>query len=435
MLLLLVSVSSVFVGSSADVSYENLCYGRSLNFPFDYAPPVFHGMLFFTPSNGGPRKLMMNNAEAKDPRLKVNYGSVRLTDLTERDEGTFSISLDGDRLYSIVKLTIADCATQINRHYGDMYESNIPRKAQFLEFTPLGNLDTSEVLWNRSYPQTNKGGRVQVKRNMWEIYNLNQADNGYYNFRGSDNTLLSRIQLLIQEHYRHFDAKVKKLLYIKYPVDYAWTWLAFTPEGKTVNEILMDGQDVESGRLLRPGRFNGRIELLQNGLEINPVESTDSGTFSFRDQHGNLVFTVKVEVMSEFIPASVYVPIIAVIIIVVIVCCCYVRYRLRDTNPSASYSAAPPTSAFSNQSTEPTATSLGPTVYSPVNIHMSSPKPEAAVQGDQGEPSAPSVGSDWLSSGPEPKFDVKGLTFPSAGPLSSESTFSDVYTSDKLNFL
>lgn len=46
--------------------------------------------------------------------------------------------------------------------------------------------------------------------------------------------------------------------------------------------------------------------------------------------------------------------------------------------------------------------------------------------------SAPTV-SFPLDSGSEPRFEVKGLNFDS--PLSLNSGQSDVYTSDKLNFL
>lgn len=42
--------------------------------------------------------------------------------------------------------------------------------------------------------------------------------------------------------------------------------------------------------------FTGRILVVHNGIEIDPVESTDSGTFEFRDSQGNLAQTVHVEV-------------------------------------------------------------------------------------------------------------------------------------------
>ncbi|GLD53612.1 uncharacterized protein AKAME5_002835900 [Lates japonicus] len=152
------------------------------------------------------------------------------------------------------------------------------------------------------------------------------------------------------------------------------------------------------------------------------------------------------------------------IILVVIICCCCVRKccckkssskrnesapqtaatpaaYYHDTNQPAGTSYSPAPSTFSYQprnppvSTGPTTTSTGPSVHNPVNIHVTSPQPQVAVSGDQGAAPAPSIGSDMFSSDYEPKFDLKGPRFPSAPPLSSDSTFCDVYTSDKLNFL
>lgn len=60
---------------------------------------------------------------------------------------------------------------------------------------------------------------------------------------------------------------------------------------------------------------------------------------------------------------------------------------------------------------------------------------QASAPGGQGATPAPSLGSDCLTSDPDTKFELKGLTLPSPPPLGSDSGFSDVYTSDKLNFL
>lgn len=50
-------------GSSTGIKYEEVCYGRYLSFPFDYTPPRYNGPLYFTPSNGGSRKLLMDKGE------------------------------------------------------------------------------------------------------------------------------------------------------------------------------------------------------------------------------------------------------------------------------------------------------------------------------------------------------------------------------------
>lgn len=44
--------------------------------------------------------------QAKVPRLKVSYASVRLTDLRETDEGTYSVSFREGRSRDIVKLKV-----------------------------------------------------------------------------------------------------------------------------------------------------------------------------------------------------------------------------------------------------------------------------------------------------------------------------------------
>lgn len=79
-----------------------------------------------------------------------------------------------------------------------MYSLNVPRQAEYLEFTPLHSVDQTKVLWNRTNPQTYKGGRVKVKWNIAEITTLTKADSGHYNLRKKDNTLLSRKLLTVE---------------------------------------------------------------------------------------------------------------------------------------------------------------------------------------------------------------------------------------------
>lgn len=54
---------------------------------------------------------------------------------------------------------------------------------------------------------------------------------------------------------------------------------------------------MQTGRLLTEDGwsslpFTGRMLDMRNGLEINPVEITDSGTFEFIDPQGDLAQTV-----------------------------------------------------------------------------------------------------------------------------------------------
>ncbi|KAK9518035.1 hypothetical protein VZT92_023363 [Zoarces viviparus] len=463
MLLLYATVAWVsFGGSSSDVTPEQKCYGSSVTLPFSYTPPLFNGQLYFTPAKGGYRKLLMDKGEAKHPRLKVQIGSVRFTDLTERDEGTFSISYNNDGRYDVVKLTIRDCANKVLHFYGETYSTTVPRKAEFLEFIPLHGVDQLKVLWNRTDPQTNTGGRGRFKRNVWEIRNLNGADMGHYNIREKDNTLLSRILLEVREFQRDYITKVNERLLILTPQSVTpWT-VTFTPEGGKKKQSLMHEGGLFTDFDL--GTFSRRMVAVHNGIQIDPVESTDSGTFEFRDQQGYLVQTVQVSVNPEELATFVYVGIAVGIVFAVIVCCCCVRKccckkssskraesapqtaatpaaYYRNTNPPVApgYSAAPALGHSSHYSRnavvsrERTTISLEPSRYNSINVDVNYPHPEVAPLGGQGVDPAPLLGSDCLSSEPGPRFELKGVH--SAPPLSSGSTFCDVYTSDKLNFL
>ncbi|XP_044220676.1 uncharacterized protein LOC122991107 [Thunnus albacares] len=459
----------LLIEGSDDVIETEVCYGRNVYIPFDYVPTFYPERMYFTPSKGGSRKIIMENGEAKDPRLRVSRTSLTLTDLTERDDGTFSVSFSIGRIFDILKVKILECAEKVKRSYNGRYSHNVPREAEFLEFTPIFRLDQSRVLWNRTDPQTNTGGRGHVKHNVWEISKLTQADNGFYNFRKKDKTLKSRIRLIVQEHKTYYDAKVNEDLYITYPVAFTPWNMAFTPKGKKKSIMLMRAGNLveEDDSMSESLNLIGRLKEVNEGIEIYPVESTDSGAFEFRDQEGNLVLVVQVKVEDDFPPAFVYVALIAGIILVIGCCCCLKKrcckkssakrestpqtaaapaayYHGRNQPEGPSYSAAPPHPAYSHQpynalgTQEPTrepTTSLGPLAYNPVDIHVNPTQPEVAVPGGQGAAPTFSLGSDCLSSDSGPMFELKGVNFPSAPPLSSNSDYNDVYTSDKLNFL
>ncbi|XP_035505411.2 uncharacterized protein LOC118319260 isoform X2 [Scophthalmus maximus] len=416
--------------ASADIEHESLCYGSTFNLPVRFTPSDFRGQLYFTPSMGGSRKLLINDGEAKDPRLNISLGSVRLTDLTERDNGTFSISFGDESTNDIITLTIDDCAEKITKYYGDIYGSTLPKGTEFVEFTTLHLRDQPQVVWNGTNLQEN--GKIRMFFSYLEIFRVTQADNGYYNFRKKDNTLLSRILLIVQENNRRSEVWVKERLSIQYPMfDVKWT-VTFTPKGKMETQTWIEGNRLVTGDL------SGRIWLVHNGIDID-VESTDSGTLEFRDRQGNLALTVEVNVIAEETdPTFIYVaPALVIIFVVVVGCCCVkkfcfkkrsssnepapqtaaapaVYYHFQDTNPS--YSAAPTTSALLSQPMTPPVSSEhsnGPSVAAPTL----------------------SVGSEPQSSDPEPTFELKGVTFPAAPLLSSDSTLCDTYTSDKLDFL
>ncbi|XP_059202103.1 uncharacterized protein LOC131981704 [Centropristis striata] len=458
MLLFCVTVSCVLFGSASGHTNEEKCYGSSMIFPMSYSPPSFKGRMYFTPSSGGPRKLIMDNGELKDPRLAISYLSAELKHLTERDQGTFSVMLSNGFETDVIRLKISDCSKRVTEYYGATYSSDVPSDAEFLEFTLLYSKDQPKVLWNRTDPQTNRGRRVQVARSgrSWEINDLTQADNGYYSFRAKDYNLLIRTRLEVKEHASHYNAKMDEEIFIENLFGGSLWTVYFTRED---DQGYFFGPLIEKGRLQNRSTFKKRLQIYDDGITIDPVRHGDSGTFEFRDQQGNLAQIVKLVVEEEKVPTGEIIGIAFGSVFAMIVCCCCVRkccckkssskrdestppvFNHDSTQPAVpSYSAAPaphhsyqPMNSF--VPTEPTTTSLEPSVHNPVNIHVNPPQPEVVPLRGQTTDPAPTLGSDCLSSDPGPQFELKGLTFLTGSPLSSESTSTDVYTSDKLHFL
>ncbi|XP_069577453.1 uncharacterized protein [Brachyistius frenatus] len=451
MFLVLVSVSTLFFGSSAGVE---VCYGRDARIATVYTPPFYKGPLYFTPTGSGSRKIVAEDGKTKDPRLDISYGSLNLKDVTEKDNGSFFIIFDGEHPHEITNLRVLDCAQKIGRSYGTSFDYSIAKQAEFLEFMPLYSQDQIKILWNRTDPQTNIGSRVRVKKNFLKISELTQRDNGYYNFREKDNTMESRLHLVVEENTIDYYKKVDEHLYINFPSSKGTWTVTFMPlEERIPKTVLKAGQLV-----LKDNWFFERIKVGSSGLEIGPLESSDSGTFEVTDQDGNRGLTVNLAMRHDYI--SYYLPVIAGISIFGLLCYCFYKKKCckrdklapqtaappsvyyHDVNQpiGPSYTATQPPSSFSYQPMnppvfkEPTTTSLDPPVYHPVNVQVNPSRPEVAHQGGQGSAPAPSVGADFLSSGADPQFQLKGFAFAS-DPLSSDSTFCHVYNSDKLNFL
>ncbi|KAI9538963.1 hypothetical protein NQZ68_009040 [Dissostichus eleginoides] len=410
--------------------------------------------MFFTPSNGGSRKLVMDKGESKDPRLKIDLTSVQFKDLTVRDEGTFSVSKDGNTVQDIIHLEVIDCNDKVTKNYRGSYSFDIRRQAEYLEFIPLQSVDLPKVLWNRSDPATNTGGRGQLKYGTWEIKNLNQDDMGRYHTIGKDKALLGWVSLEVTATKDNYKIQEQKSLLMSYPFsDTSWT-VTFKAEGEEYEETLLKAGKLHRGYRSYSGQWTlpDRTQLVTYGINIYPVEVSDSGIFKFRDQGGHLAKIVELVVYEDPDHTFVYVGIAVGIFLALLFCCCCVRKcccqssKVVETAPPtatvpASYYPAVNQPAGTRQTARP-ATNYsyqpysqaprGPTAEPSVNVHVNPLQPEGAPLGGQEVDGASAPGSSFLSSDPGPRFEMK-LTSPL--PLSAESNFPHVYTSAKLNFL
>ncbi|XP_010770032.1 uncharacterized protein isoform X3 [Notothenia coriiceps] len=290
--------------------------------------------------------------------------------------------------------------------------------------------------------------------------NLNQDDMGHYHTRGKDNALLGLVSLEVTATKENYKRKEQELLLMHYPFsDTPWT-VTFKAKEEEYEETLLKagrrhrGYESYSGRWTLPDR----IQLEALGIEINPVEVSDTGTFRFRDQGGHLAKIVELVVYRD--PPTdpdrtfVFVGIAVGIFLALLVCCCCVRKCCCQKSSSKVVETAPPTATVpasyypavnqpagtrhtakpaTNYSYQPYSQApRGPTAEPSVNVHVNPLQPEGAPLGRQEVDGASAPGSNFLSSDPGPRFEMK-LTSPL--PLSAESNFPHVYTSAKLNFL
>ncbi|XP_023131221.2 uncharacterized protein LOC111571996 [Amphiprion ocellaris] len=370
MLLVLFTVSTLFLGSSAD--HYKVCYGESFSLPSDITPPLYQGPVILMPSRGGPMRTVMDNGTAIEPRLKISFTSATLTDLRERDEGTYFVGQ-----HSFFMLKILDCAKEVETYYGEIWRLSLPEKAEILEITPLNRVNPV-VLWNRTNPQVKSVRRGWVNQNFWQVENITQSENGFYNIRQKDNTLLSRTHLNVKEHVRHYTKRVDEYLIIEYPWDNGTWFVNFRPK-ETTGDIIL----IKDGLKHSEKWFDWRLEIQSAGIKIVALEITDSGTFRFRDKKFDLVLVAHLEMKDKHDDDPPPPPLLLVYISVAfllggLLCCwftrdkkcwkkCWKKCCRRDK--SAPQAAAPPAAHYhsESQSVVPGYSAIPPSVAQPEN--------------------------------------------------------------------
>lgn len=91
---------------------------------------------------------------------------------------------------------------------------------------------------------------------------------------------------------------VDEEVYMTYPFPSSWT-VTFTRNGESEEDVFIR----EGNPVYRPysalSPFPGRFEAFSEGVSIAPLRRSDSGTFKFKDQDGNLAQRVQLEVMQS----------------------------------------------------------------------------------------------------------------------------------------
>ncbi|XP_061581187.1 uncharacterized protein LOC133446955 [Cololabis saira] len=433
MLRVFLTVPAIFFGLSDGAQFSSECYGKSVTIPSDYLGSFDKGTLYFSPRNGGTRRVLIENGEVRDPRIEVSGSSVILTHLTEKDNGRFGLLGAGDRVYYMATLEVLDCADERNVQYGDEVRYKFDTKVEFLEFTPQHSLDQPVILWNRTDARIRTRG--QVKNNVWVMSRATQADNGYYNFRRKDKYLVSRLHLEVKEVHSHYEGVPHTVLRIDYP----WTggeWTVFYTSLETLHREMV----IKNGNIVwREHTFSRRIHAFEENIEIDPLKGTDDGTFEFRDPQGNVALLAQLSMIHDVSGIASLVAVAIGVLLMGIVCCCCCKkkcckkdkptsqteaapnvYYHSPDHPSGTASPAAPVPPYSSvfarmpvdtaAPTAPTDHSLEPLNqsqyqwYQPVNVNVNPPQAELTNQSQFAALApAPTFGLDLLSSDSEPR--------------------------------
>lgn len=93
-----------------------------------------------------------------------------------------------------------ECAQTVKKYYGDVYAFNVPLEAKIMEFASINNKTNVKVVWNRTRASGahTEGSRFIMSGVSGRFQDLTQLDNGYYNLRKTDNSLIRRTLLTVE---------------------------------------------------------------------------------------------------------------------------------------------------------------------------------------------------------------------------------------------
>ncbi|XP_037316885.2 uncharacterized protein LOC119210710 isoform X2 [Pungitius pungitius] len=199
-------------------------------------------------------------------------------------------------------------------------------------------------------------------------------------------------------------------------------------------------------------RCNGFELLKPCGILNKILQMSCNGSYEIRDQNENIAIVVSLEMEGPAINPLPSIG-IAVAVLSVFFCCCGKicgRGKSKSKEEQTETAAAEPEVQYQGRYTEPSGPSSDQLIEPSGTNHFNPPSTtlsDSLVHNDLYQDFPPSYCEVLLEAqqpiaptapvhhDPEPKFEFKGMTFPSTPPLEPDSGRSDVYTSDKLNFL
>ncbi|KAM8847916.1 uncharacterized protein ACB058_011730 [Synchiropus picturatus] len=332
--------------------------------------------------------------------------------------------------------------------YGEGFRIELQIRARSLTIRtdPYG----VKVLWAAEKPRDTVDPRHSVEANYFVMNQMTQWDNGRYDLLDKYNNRLFSVNIRVVAHEKTYNLDPGESVNFQYDLPFTSCNVFFTPEDYRVD----DAELVRRGRVQY--RRNCRAISISRPCKFN-IESVDtscSGTYEIKDDKENTALQVTLTVKESSgpdIPAYGWVGISAAISSTLCYClkccCCSKSGSKKDSSEAAEDAAVDADPTQMQYESEPIR--LGPreTVEELPYPAEPPPPPSAPLIHNSSVSQPPSYeealalteetgGSPHLlTSSAEPRFEFTGMKFSSTPPLSSEVTSSDVYTSDKLNFL
>ncbi|XP_046872112.1 uncharacterized protein LOC124464118 isoform X2 [Hypomesus transpacificus] len=460
--------------TGAYLETARVCYGTEYVIPSIFESYFIITKLFFKPSypQGSPKTLVLDKLALKDPRYKSSFSTLRIPDVTEDDDGIFSIMYDDGITFDILRLEVTDCSSKAVLTYGSRFLQTVVSQASTLDFLPL---ESSEpvVLWNQTDSQAGIEGMGVMESRSWVVSRVTQKHQGHYTFRKSDGRFLSRRNLEVEEQVEWYTLERGETFNINFFLDSTQFNLNYFQEGDPEATLL-----VRKGIEMYDDPTRNRLEIMDRGFRFQMLnlENQDSGKFELRDQDNNLALVVWLNV-KPLVPVETYVFVGVSVVILVGICCCVRKCccKRNTSKRNASASGSGQVVVHQDETCHMTSQPSGPSYPSPpyfqsyasepvVTISPAAPsgptypyqstapppnpsstdtttlkdEPHTQVSTSTGlDPPSFSLGFDFLSSDSETQFKLPQRLnhHTDFSPSSDPSPSADVYNSDKLNFL
>ncbi|XP_036406772.1 uncharacterized protein LOC118792968 [Megalops cyprinoides] len=464
--------------------HKEVCYGKDFSIT-----GIRTKKITFTPrSSWGPPRIVVENGTAVDPRYRWEDERLEVPEVTEKDEGVFTLSFKHGLLdYRSVRLTVEDCAREVNVYYGESERLELPPSAALLEFLPQGSSSQPVTVWEK--PEAKKV-RGRYRSQYFDLGSVTGADLGYYTARDADRKFISRTKVTLVAKYETYHLSSGDVFSLPLRIPTSQVQLYFTPVNDDTKLLLVRNGMVEQDQ----EEFWARTNVDSGEIIIENVKPSDSGDYEIQDEKRNVILVTTLEVEA---PAYAnYLPLSALVAVVVLLGVCIKRKCCRQKpvqtytqeQPAAygevsAYTHPVPPSVPSQPQWSAMQTNVNPSPasgrYTPVKGNTPKPSPapgrrpweEAAgsrpTEVDDGIPKPPAYGQITTpqrrpsvgaqeSEGFYPSFPVNkdclhssdaGIQFEfwkgrqsndyfSSLPLSEDASQKcSVYTSDKLNFL